>query len=117
MVTTGERDPWHPAAVRGSAGLHFALPVARLTGPLPPGRPLVALDPSGESLWEAALPDGPVLAFGGERRGLGAALLAAAGTRLAIPMQPRVSSLNLATASAVVLFEMCRRRTAAGSGS
>jgi TrmH family RNA methyltransferase len=27
VVTTGPRDPWDPAAVRGAAGLHFALPV------------------------------------------------------------------------------------------
>ena len=110
VVTTGERDPWHPAAVRGSAGLHFALPVARLVGPLPAGRPLVAVTPEGEALWDTALPPGPVLAFGGERRGLGPDLLAAASLRLAVPMAPRVSSLNLATAAAVVLFEVRRRQ-------
>ncbi|MGH6906152.1 MAG: TrmH family RNA methyltransferase, partial [Geminicoccaceae bacterium] len=30
VLTTGTHDPWHPAALRGSAGLHFALPVARI---------------------------------------------------------------------------------------
>ena len=29
VVTTGEHDPWHPSALVGSAGLHFAVPVAR----------------------------------------------------------------------------------------
>src|SRR6202035_1830117 len=29
-LTTGRQDPWDPVAVRGSAGLHFALPVARV---------------------------------------------------------------------------------------
>ena len=109
VLTTGERDPWHPTALRGSAGLHFALPVARLPGPLPGGRPLVALDPKGISLWEADLPPRAVLAFGGERRGLGPAILAAADLRVAIPMEAGVSSLNLATAVAVVLFEARRR--------
>ena len=28
VLTTGENDPWYPDAVRGAAGLHFALPVA-----------------------------------------------------------------------------------------
>ncbi|MCW2988757.1 MAG: hypothetical protein JWM24_1695, partial [Solirubrobacterales bacterium] len=28
VLTSGENDPWHPDAVRGGAGLHFALPVA-----------------------------------------------------------------------------------------
>jgi TrmH family RNA methyltransferase len=112
VVTTGERDPWHPVAVRGSAGLHFALPVAHFDGFPPAGRPLVAVDPEGEPLWDTALPPGPILAFGGERRGLGPALLDAAALRVAIPMKPGVSSLNLATAAAVVLFEARRRRTA-----
>ena len=29
VITTGTSDPWHADALRGSAGLHFALPVAR----------------------------------------------------------------------------------------
>lgn len=109
VITTGERDPWHPAAVRGSAGLHFAVAVARLSDPLPGGRPLIAVDPQGEPLWQVALPSRALLAFGGERCGLGPALLAAATLRIAIPMEPGVSSLNLATAVAVVLFEARRR--------
>ena len=114
VLVTGERDPWHPVAVRGSAGLHFALPVARLAGEPPPGfsppdRCLVAVHPQGEPLWGIDLPARAVLAFGGERRGLGEAWLAAAARRVAIPMEPGVSSLNLATAAAVVLFEARRR--------
>ncbi|MGI9500666.1 MAG: TrmH family RNA methyltransferase, partial [Geminicoccaceae bacterium] len=30
VITSGRHDPWDPAALRGSAGLHFALPVLRL---------------------------------------------------------------------------------------
>jgi RNA methyltransferase, TrmH family len=107
VLTTGARDPWDPAALRGSAGLHFALPVARLddASPLPADAPpLVALDPDGEPLRAGALPARVVLAFGTERHGLGDALLARAATRVAIPMRPGVSSLNLATAVAVVLY-------------
>jgi TrmH family RNA methyltransferase len=33
VVMTGELDPWHPAVVRGSAGLHYALPVLASTWP------------------------------------------------------------------------------------
>ena len=50
VLTTGIHDPWDPAALRGSAGLHFALPVARLgedalelIGPKqPPAQPIPA---------------------------------------------------------------------------
>jgi TrmH family RNA methyltransferase len=101
VLTTGERDPWDPAALRGSAGLHFALPVGRVSAP-PADRPLVALDPAGEPL--GALPDDAVLAFGSERHGLGGGLLARADLRVAIPMRHGVSSLNLATAVAIALY-------------
>jgi TrmH family RNA methyltransferase len=102
VLTTGSADPWHPDALRGAAGLHFALPVARVEALPDSGRPLVALDPEGEPLGE--LPARPLLAFGSERRGLSAALLTRADLRVALPMRPGVSSLNLATAVAAVLY-------------
>lgn len=110
VLTIGERDPWHAAALRGSAGLHFAVPVVRVTRVPATERPLIAVDPEGTPLWEAALPPRPLLAFGGERHGLSPALLAAASRRVGIPMRPGVSSLNLATTAAVFLFEVDRRR-------
>jgi TrmH family RNA methyltransferase len=101
VITTGTSDPWHPEALRGAAGLHFALPVTRVDT-LPAGdRPLVAVDPGGD---EAAPPAGAILAFGSERHGLTDALLARADARIRIPMRPGVSSLNLATAVAAVLY-------------
>lgn len=104
VLTTGRHDPWQPTALRGSAGLHFALPVARI-GTLPQtDRPLVALHPHGQRLDPMAIPEGALLMFGSERGGLGADLLNRARTRMAIPMRPGVSSLNLATAVAAVLF-------------
>lgn len=104
VLTTGEADPWHPQALRGSAGLHFALPVARVEALAPTSRPLIAIDPAGDELRPDAVPDDAVLAFGTERRGLSPALLARAGVRLRLPMAPGVSSLNLATAVAAVLY-------------
>jgi RNA methyltransferase, TrmH family len=105
VLTTGTHDPWHPAALRGSAGLHFALAVARIEA-VPPAsaRPLLAIDPGGEPARPGAIPDGALLAFGSERQGLGEALLAAADRRIAIPMRAGVSSLNLASAVAVILY-------------
>jgi TrmH family RNA methyltransferase len=106
VLTTGGHDPWHPDALRGAAGLHYALPVARLPDGLPSAldRPLLALDPDGDPFDPAALPARAVLAFGTERHGLTPALLARADARIAIPMRPGVSSLNLATSVAAVLF-------------
>ena len=102
VLTTGPRDPWDPAALRGSAGLHFALPVGRAEPDALGARPLVVLDPAGDEL--SALPEGALLAFGTERDGISAELAARACARVRIPMRNGVSSLNLATAVAVVLY-------------
>ena len=67
-------------------------------------RPLVAIDPDGDDLRPADLPAGAILAFGTERHGLTEELLDRADLRLGIPMRSGVSSLNLATAVAAVLF-------------
>jgi RNA methyltransferase, TrmH family len=104
VLTTGPHDPWHPAAIRGGAGLQFALPVGRVEALPETDRPIMALDPEGEPLGAEALPARAVLAFGSERGGVSAGLLERAHRRVAIPMRPGVSSLNLATAVAVTLY-------------
>ena len=104
VLTIGTQDPWHPAALIGGAGLQFALPVTR-TAVLPVGdRPLVVIDPGGEPLQKCSFPARAILAFGGERAGLSGELMASADRRISIPMSAGVSSLNLATAVAVVLY-------------
>ncbi len=106
VLCLGGVDPWTPTALRGSSGLHFALPVAHLEAlPVPPPRPLVVLHPEGRPLAGAEdLPERALLAFGSERHGLDPTLRARAERILAIPMRPGVSSLNLATAAAIVLW-------------
>jgi tRNA G18 (ribose-2'-O)-methylase SpoU len=104
VLTTGENDPWYPDAVRGAAGLHYALPVTAVEALPVSDRPLLAIDPEGEELRPGVLPDRAVLAFGTERHGISAELLERADARVAIPMRPGVSSLNLATSVAITLF-------------
>jgi TrmH family RNA methyltransferase len=106
VLNTGPLDPWHPVVVRGAAGLEFALPVARLET-LPAGvgeRTLVVFDPAGDPLEVGAVPPRALLAFGSERRGVGEGLMERADRRLRLPMREGVSSLNLATAVAAVLY-------------
>ena len=107
VLATGTHDPWHPDALRGAAGLHFALPVARLADLAAldgGGRPVIGLDPDGEELDAAGLDPRAILAFGTERDGLSAELIARSDALMRIPMREGVSSLNLATAVAAVLF-------------
>jgi TrmH family RNA methyltransferase len=104
VLTTGSQDPWQPDVLRGAAGLHFAIPVARISQLSLHDRPLFAVDPRGEPLDASRMPPRAVLAFGTERHGISEALLARADQSISIPMRRGVSSLNLATAVAAVLF-------------
>lgn len=111
VLVTGPHDPWHPTAIRGGAGLQFALPVMTLgddgvDAVVRSDQPVVALDPEGEPLsaGHRRLPPRAVVVFGSERTGISDSLLARADLRLSIPMRPGVSSLNLATAVAVTLY-------------
>jgi TrmH family RNA methyltransferase len=112
LLSIGENDPWHPDAVRGAAGLHYALPAVAAVerAPTGEGRPLLALDPEGEEIDPAAIDPRAVLAFGTERHGLSDELLAAADARIALPMRAGVSSLNLATSVAAVLYAVVLQR-------
>lgn len=112
VVTTGDLDPWHPNALRGSAGLHFAVAVARYPADGLPAGPLLAFDPDGEDIRSIDVPDGALLAFGSERHGLSPDVRAEADRLVAVPMRPGVSSFNLATTVAMGLFHWASRRTA-----
>ena len=105
LATTGELDPWHPTVVRGSAGLHYALPVLHLTGTDLGSLvgPVLVLDGDGEDLRPADLPNDAILVVGSERAGVGDTLRARADAVIRLPMRPGVSSLNLATAVAATL--------------
>ncbi len=102
VLSTGDVDPWHPNVLRGSAGLHFALPVARATT-LDFAGELIAFDADGDLL-AGPIPDDAVLAFGSERHGLSPEVRAKATRIVRLPMRERVSSYNLTTSVAMGLY-------------
>lgn len=106
VLTSGTINPWHGNCIRASAGLHFALPVIHFESveELPKNRPLVACTAEGENMYQTNVKANSVLAFGSERHGLSSQTRKIATQTIAIPMQPRVSSLNLATSVAAVLY-------------
>ncbi|MDA0733475.1 MAG: rRNA methyltransferase [Chloroflexi bacterium] len=104
VITIGLHDPWNAASIITGVGSQFALPVTRATAIPSCERPLVAVDSSGEPLKANSIPPRAILAFGAERSGLSQELLTSADHCIAIPMTEGVSSLNLATAVAVVLY-------------
>ena len=112
VAVLGQLDPWHPAVVRGAAGLHFALPVLRCELAEVVG-PIYALDAGGEQL--GTLPDDCVLVAGSERSGVSPEVLARADRVVSLPMREGVSSMNLATALSAALYSW-RLRVAVRSG-
>jgi RNA methyltransferase, TrmH family len=116
VTTTGASDPWDPAALRGSAGLHYAVPVWRAAALPSAGSTLVALDPAGRDIGTVDLPAHGVFAFGTERAGLSDGLSGRASLTVRIPMRAGVSSLNLATSVAVVLYTLHLRRAGLPQG-
>lgn len=106
VVADSEASIWHPAVVRGGAGLQYSLPV--FNGKLADfslNRPLFALDPTGEDIRPATLPANAVFIFGSERSGITKPMLQQADKVLRLPMKPGVSSLNLATSVAATLYQ------------
>jgi TrmH family RNA methyltransferase len=95
-------DPFSPKAIRASAGAILTVPVVSCSAEdlLASGWPIIAANARGE------IADPPaqhaVLAFGSEGSGLSPALAKAART-VAVPMSPRIESLNVAASAAILL--------------
>ena len=120
LMTDRRAPPLSPAVSRASAGAIEWLPVARVPNLV---RALEGLKERGvwvlgadlgdaEPLWsvsDALLQGDLALVVGAEGRGLRPSTRAALDLAVEIPMRGRVASLNVATASAVLLFEAMRR--------
>jgi TrmH family RNA methyltransferase len=111
-------DPYSPQAVRASMGAVFRIDVARTPGldeaiawSRTRGLGVVATSAHAHTrLWDARLPKGALYLFGNEQKGLTQELRSGADIEVSLPMEGGASSLNLAVAAGVVLFEANRRR-------
>ena len=109
-------DPLYRRSVKVSMGAVFSVPYARLaswphdlgTVVRAAGFHVLALTPAPDAadLSTLARPDRPALLLGAEGPGLTARALAAADTRVRIPMSHDVDSLNVAAAAAVAFYAM-----------
>lgn len=114
-------DWGNPNVVRGSKGTVFSVPVAAASTAETLGWlveqniPLVAATPDTDVMHTDVDYRGPVaIAVGTEKYGLTDEALAAATTRVRIPMVGQVNSLNVATSAAVLLYEAMRQRGVRG---
>ena len=127
LLTDRHSPPLSPAVARASAGAIEWLATARVPNLV---RALNQLKSRGFWIFGAE-PDAPdslfelpgrvvrgerVVVLGAEGRGLRPGVLGAVDHRVRIPLAGRVASLNVASAAAVVLFELARRSHPAGGG-
>jgi TrmH family RNA methyltransferase len=114
----GSANPFSWKALRGSMGSALRLPIA---AGLDPGAALdclraagaraIAAVPRGGSDPDAIDWRGPVgILLGGEGEGLSDEIVASCDARVTIPMAPRVESLNVAVAGALLVYAARRGR-------
>ncbi len=106
-------DPWSRECVRATMGSVFAVPLVRLE--IDAFRGLLAAWPGETVGTHLAAPDDfrrvqyrapTLLVMGGEGPGLSDATAAACARRVRIPMAGKLDSLNLAIATALVLYQI-----------
>ena len=116
-------DVYNEKAVRATAGSLFHVPVVReidvedavreLRGR---GFSILAADARGEaSIYQTDLGSPTAFLFGNEARGLSPEAAALADRTVRVPISGRAESLNLAAATALVMFEAARQREAGPS--
>ncbi|MBM3198161.1 MAG: RNA methyltransferase, partial [Chlamydiae bacterium] len=110
-------DIFNPNVVRASVGTLFTQPVIEveqeelLTWLRKKGVRIVAATPHATEEFTKADLSGPIaIAVGTEQLGLSAAWMEAADIQVRIPMQGVADSLNVATATTLLLYEVLRQR-------
>lgn len=109
-----------PLVIKASAGVAFHAPVLRTRTAgeaaellTEAGYPLFALEASAkESIFDADFGPRAVFVLGSETAGLSEDVQARVAQPLSIPMAGGVESLNVASAAAVLCFELLRRKLA-----
>jgi TrmH family RNA methyltransferase len=115
IILVGETcDPFSPEAVRATMGSIFGvaitrLPTAKFSAALDewPGE-IVATDAGADTDFRRHYARPTLLLMGSEGSGLSPALAAKANVSVRIPMPGAAESLNVATASALMLYEIKR---------
>lgn len=116
VLSAGGADPWSRRAIRAAMGLGFGLPILHTDG-LPTvvaqlrattGARVAAavLRPESITLWDYRPRWGTIVLVGNEGAGLSPEMLAMADDAVTIPLSPGVDSLNVAAATAVLLWSL-----------
>jgi tRNA G18 (ribose-2'-O)-methylase SpoU len=129
IITGHSADLYDPETIRASTGSLFALPTVRVpglrelepwlddiravTGPLH----IIGTDESAEGdVWDMDFTQPTVLVAGNEKWGLSAGFREVCDDMVRIPIGGSASSLNVACATSIVLYEVARQRVASEKG-
>ncbi len=111
-------DIYNPNVVRASVGTLFTVPVLEVTSDEAitwlerEGIPIVATSPDAKERYTDANLAGPVaIAMGTEQLGLSKKWMDAASFQVSIPMCGVADSLNVASATTLLLYEVLRQRS------
>jgi RNA methyltransferase, TrmH family len=109
LLLPGSADAYSPKTIRASVGAVLSVPIASATAAdlIRSGLPMFAADARGSSV--SLLPDDAIIVFGSEGRGVSDEVRSHS-TPIAIPISPRVESLNVAVAAAILLAKIYEAR-------
>jgi TrmH family RNA methyltransferase len=118
-LTGDSVDLDHPKVLRATAGQWFRMPMlvtetpqAQVQHCQQAGMQIVATQMTAtQTYWDADLTKPTLFLLGNEGAGLSADLMAMADVNVRIPLMPGVESLNVAIATALLLYEAQRQRT------
>jgi TrmH family RNA methyltransferase len=118
LLLEGGADPYHPQAVRASMGALFWHPIVQTSfsefaaWAKQGGYTVVGTSAHAEKDYREAAryPRPLILLLGSEQKGLSAEQMAACTQVVSLPMRGKVTSLNLAVAAGVLLYEMRKER-------
>lgn len=116
FLLDGGVDPYHPGCVRASMGANFWKPVVQAgfgefaAWARARGCRLIGTSAHADDDFRTLKPEVPwILLLGSEQKGLSPGQLQACDVRVSLPMQGRASSLNLAVAAGILLYEFVKR--------
>lgn len=112
LLLDGGVELYHPTVIRSSMGTLFWKPVIQagfdefITWARSGNYQLIGTSAHGDVEYQTFMPDLPwILVLGNEQKGLSAAQIDACDVTVSLPMKGRVSSLNLAVAAGVLLYQ------------
>jgi TrmH family RNA methyltransferase len=118
FLLDGGVELYHPTVVRSSMGTLFWKPIIQTTFDVfaqwsrHGNYQLIGTSAHGDVDYQTLVPKVPwILVLGSEQKGLSAAQTKACDVTVSLPMKGRVSSLNLAVAAGILLYQYCVGQT------